>query len=540
MRFKLLFLAGALLLGTSAALPFPSPIIDSPAATLGAAHGASSPAPWSGFIHIETVGSGSGVYDSYGNTDTWSEHDYADIELSNGRAYVSGAINFSDADTKVDICHPPSLATERVDAVETGKERFSIDPPFVTIGVPLAHGTAYLKNVCEGETTLDKQMPAEEYIPGLGYSDAGGFVLPHGPNSGGTYKGKISRSEPSPNAGDNGPTCYAPSAAVGKCTITISWFFYKRKMSIKKVSLLDIDSKPLSYLSVAADYHTNQGTIFHSNTRVNGTLKIHGPKNYVLDKVQLLVTEHGGVTTAVGHLAPAAAAKLLGKPFGPDETLAITTPQLLFEIPSSEAGKLILTIDNKLDLSVHIQATNEQEDWKAWGSVRRLTRYTSSNRYGPRDLGVGGDDWIRPSIKLILDQFAPGHCYGDMSNMNGGIFDPHETHQDGIDVDVNFDSPDGCGPSDSDGSFSNTSAADAQRVINDLNSPLGSQIARVYVTFHYSSSDHFWNAIKNVMLADGRRACRVIRSVPLHIHHFHWRFVSEHHPGKCPGDPGVP
>ena len=68
------------------------------------------------------------------------------------------------------------------------------------------------------------------------------------------------------------------------------------------------------------------------------------------------------------------------------------------------------------------------------GRVPRLVRYKGNNRYGARDGGLGGDDWVLPSVRGYVEGFS-GVDWGDFSNMNRGFFSPHAGHNWGADVD---------------------------------------------------------------------------------------------------------
>lgn len=296
---------------------------------------------------------------------------------------------------------------------------------------------------------------------------------------------------------------------------------------------------PLKYLSVSPHGYPCVHESFTGDTCVWGTITIRGDKQDELTNLVLQVLD-GDTVLAEALLGSDAQHKLLHKPFGAAQKLEITSKELLFRLASGQTGSIDQNHDGTLTLRAKAVAADSQQTEKVasvGGTVQKLVLYTGDNRYGPPDSDQGGDAWVRPSVEAVLEHFAFGHCYGDMSNMNGGHFTPHQTHQDGIDVDVTFDSPSPCAAG---GSFSSASAADAQRIIDDLNDPMAASIIRVYATFQYANSDPFWSVIKNVTLADGRRACRVIRSVAGHTNHFHWRFVTENTPGQCPGDAGVP
>ncbi len=146
--------------------------------------------------------------------------------------------------------------------------------------------------------------------------------------------------------------------------------------------------------------------------------------------------------------------------------------------------------------------------------MQKLVRYTGANRYGGRDEGVGGDDWVKPSVRTVIEHFA-GLTWGDFSNMNGGPFPPHQTHNDGNDADGWFNG------------YNARDAATAQTIIGHLNdATYGSRILTVYVTYQQANGNAFWEAIRNVTLNDGRQARDVIRPLGGHTTHFHW-IVSE-------------
>ncbi|HEU5430741.1 MAG TPA: hypothetical protein VFU81_03710, partial [Thermomicrobiales bacterium] len=136
--------------------------------------------------------------------------------------------------------------------------------------------------------------------------------------------------------------------------------------------------------------------------------------------------------------------------------------------------------------------------------------YTGANRYGDRDDSVGGDDWVKPSVNAVLNHYA-GIDWGDMSNMNGGNFIPHDGHRNGQEADGFFVG------------YNARDAATAATIIGHLNDPgFGSRITKVLVTYSLRPCDAFCKAIKGVTLDDGRAAAAVIRPAPKHDTHFHW------------------
>jgi murein endopeptidase len=113
-------------------------------------------------------------------------------------------------------------------------------------------------------------------------------------------------------------------------------------------------------------------------------------------------------------------------------------------------------------------------------------------------------------MNALVNSFG-GLTWGDFSNMNGGPFPPHASHRLGLDADGWFPG------------YNARDAATAATIIGHLNSAAGSDITAVFVTFEQISTDPFWQAIRTVVLSDGRRARDVILPVGGHTTHFHWR-----------------
>jgi hypothetical protein len=156
---------------------------------------------------------------------------------------------------------------------------------------------------------------------------------------------------------------------------------------------------------------------------------------------------------------------------------------------------------------VRARARSGAEATAACGSVELLVRYTAGNRYGGRDPEYGGDDWVRPSVKRLVEHYS-GITLTDFSNMNGGPFPPHASHAAGVDVDVWFPG------------YNTRGSAVAERIVEFLNDPsYGSSIAIVGVTH----TREFARAIAGVKLADGRRATDAIQNWKGHADHCHWR-----------------
>ena len=97
----------------------------------------------------------------------------------------------------------------------------------------------------------------------------------------------------------------------------------------------------------------------------------------------------------------------------------------------------------------------------------------------------------------------------DFSNMNGGKFGEHSSHQGGLSADGRFPN------------YAVRDASTAARIIEDLNSTFGPRISKVLVTF----TPAFKAAIQGVTLNDGRKASEYIRNYPGHRDHFHWEVI---------------
>jgi hypothetical protein len=282
----------------------------------------------------------------------------------------------------------------------------------------------------------------------------------------------------------------------------------ERELVITALALNDIDRSTLTYLS--ADDHL----YFDGNTRIFGTITIEGPEDATIDSVELEVLQGGGVV-ARGTLADEARGALL-QTLGSDERVSIGNTQLLFELPSTQAALVNGDADGTVTLRVRAKAGDKEAE-REFGDVEILVRYDQPNRYpagsapANRDGHRGGDDWVKPSVKEIIEHFAD-ITVGDISNMNGGSFAPdHAGHRDGFELDGWFPA------------YNALNAVTATTIIGHLNdATYGSNITTVYVTFQPINTNAFWNAIKNVELDDGRRARDVIRPASGHDTHFHW------------------
>ena len=293
--------------------------------------------------------------------------------------------------------------------------------------------------------------------------------------------------------------CNCPPYSVsGKCN---------NGFKITKLQLKDIDNTALQYLS--ADDHT----YFSGNTRIHGTITVVGTEDDTIASLILEVVQNGQ-TVATAHLSSSAQQSLINQTFGTDEKVEISTSQLLFELPSSEASKVNGSADGILTLRAKAVSGKAKDAKREFGPVQILVRYEGNNRYGTRDVQRGGDDWVKPSVRRVVQHFSD-ILVNDFSNMNGGSFAPdHQGHQNGQEVDGWFDG------------FNNRDAQTAQRMIGYLNdATYGSRIVTVFVTYQRIDTDPFWVAIRDLILDDDRMARDVIRVEAAHDTHFHWNIA---------------
>jgi hypothetical protein len=277
----------------------------------------------------------------------------------------------------------------------------------------------------------------------------------------------------------------------------------EQRLAIDALSLLDIDDQRLQHVSASAHAY------FGGATRIHGTIRIVGREGDGVASVELHAL-HEGEAIATAQLAPEAESKLIA-PFGASGILEVATPQLLFELPASEAALIEASGAEVVTLQVEATSTRGETASKDYTvPVGVLLRYTTANRYGPRDEVEGGDDWTQRSVREFLSHYENDITIGDISNMNGGPFPPHVSHRNGLDVD---------------GWYPGYNARDANAaaiMLDLLNRPSGHRVSTVFVTYDQAPGDSFWEAIEAVTLDDGRLATEVIRPLSGHTGHFHW------------------
>ncbi len=272
-------------------------------------------------------------------------------------------------------------------------------------------------------------------------------------------------------------------------------------LSIPQARLFDIDNSSLQYLSAANHPY------FNATTRVHATFKLMGPAATKLSSLELQVLQAGAIK-ARGLLA-ASLAPTLYKTFGASG-IELASAQLAFEIPARELARVSSATDGRLNLKLVAKAEDGSRAEKDMGQMPLLIRWTGRDRYGDRDEHRGGDDWLTVLAQEACS--AVSASWGDFSNMNAGAFAPdHRSHASGMDADGWY------------AGYNARDAAAAEKMLTLLNAAgVGRKVETVYVSHTARTGDAFYDAYKDVTLADGRKAKSVIRNYAGHKTHFHW------------------
>jgi len=270
--------------------------------------------------------------------------------------------------------------------------------------------------------------------------------------------------------------------------------------AITKGAVFDIDNSQLSFIS--GDAHP----YFDHFTRINGTVTIEGEKDDSVQDLELQLLD-GTTVVTTAKLSTQAASKLKKK-FGKAGKVEIAAPMLMFKIFPNDTTAL--NGEDDRSFALRMKATSKKGKTAEFnlGKADLLVLYHGTARYDPRDENVGGDDWLLPSIRTIVNGFS-GVTWGDFSNMNGGRFYPHSEHTVGRSADGWIDG------------YNQMNADTAESLINLLNSTSGRHVQRMYARFSRSSSSPFWNVIRDRKLSNGRPVANVIIPDSEHGTHFH-------------------
>lgn len=270
------------------------------------------------------------------------------------------------------------------------------------------------------------------------------------------------------------------------------------------MTLNDIDDAPLRFLSLAPH------PFLDGSISVHGTLTLAGVGEVVDITLEVIDDDVVIVTGTLTELTRA----LLLLPFPDAGTLSVASSQPLFVFsPEQLAGLDTSRSENSaLALRVRARASDGRETVADAGQVQQLVRYTRDNRYFIGEELQGGNDWVLPSVRAMLERFE-GVQFGDISNLHGGSFPPHVSHQQGRDADVWFPG------------YNELDAAAATTLLAIIDNPAYvGRIELIFVAYERVDGDPFWSVLEGYVLSDGRPAGAVIQPEPEHTGHFHVRF----------------
>lgn len=216
-----------------------------------------------------------------------------------------------------------------------------------------------------------------------------------------------------------------------------------------------------------------------NSIRVNGTIVLTGDPGAQASDVVLRISQ--GSTKIEGVLGNAAKAKLL-QPIPATGSLsytATTNAEPLFILPVITATQFDLCSTCKVTVEAVLRIANDpKEQTSNTKSYQVLTRTDSPGigRFGQRDVPLGGDDWANKSMLDWLAKFSSGgYTFNDISKMHGGVFPQHQTHRNGLHIDMRFATMT---------LTASKTTADAQELLNLLaDANLGPSIIQIYVTY---------------------------------------------------------
>ncbi|HUG13830.1 MAG TPA: penicillin-insensitive murein endopeptidase [Thermomicrobiales bacterium] len=390
-------------------------------------------------------------------------------------------------------------------------------PPAPGMDLSLFHGASIATAAYSGETTVELANGAELIARLRERHELGE---------------RWRRSEPSVQALEHDPDRNEPDAAAFQLDVTraardlservstskgivncragtiVTWQMADHPLppvAVVSLSLNDIDGEPLRFLS--ADEHP----YFDGYTLVHGSIQVGGAG--ALASVTLEVLERDAVV-AIGELEAAARDALIG-PFDDRGVREITLTQPLFSIDSIQFQAVDRDTDGVLTLRVRATTTDGLEAVFEYATpVGKLVLYRGDNRYLLDEEGRGGNDWVQPSVRDIIAGWQDV-TLGDFSDMNGGPFPPHVSHQEGLDVDVWF------------AGYNELDAFAAETLLSYIDGKeYTSRIVAVFVAYQPVAGDPFHDTLAGYTLSDGRPALDVILPEEGHTGHFHVRFAS--------------
>lgn len=193
---------------------------------------------------------------------------------------------------------------------------------------------------------------------------------------------------------------------------------------------------------------------------------------------------------------------------------------ITFRIPMAGIDPDIFEDNTKITATLIVTTSHGAAETVLPKTLKPLVRIGgSAKRYSGRDAEEGGDDWVIPSLRPVLEYFSENHgiYINDISKMNGGKFPPHKTHKFGAEVDVRttFNRND----------FKIDQSL-ADKIVEMLGDPIhGPKIKEVLVTFDSTSTPDFHKRM-NLSTVRGTKALLYLRNVKGHSDHIHLIFNS--------------
>jgi hypothetical protein len=292
---------------------------------------------------------------------------------------------------------------------------------------------------------------------------------------------------------------------------------------------------PLEFISMG------EHRFFEGNTLLYGTIALRGERGAILEEITLELLL-GGEVEFIARLTEEAQSELITMPFPPDGFIRFEQdghkPRALFKLGAWDQDEPVL---QEISYKLRVRAKSEgggESTLDLPRSVKLLIPFKTDAKVFDPDPQYGGDYWVRPSVKPVIEYFMNlkkgyinlpakteivlnGFLVNDISNMNGGPFEPHVGHRNGCEFDGFFYELKNIDGSDYDEKI-------ALKLIAYLNDEcFGSRIEKIFVEPHPEKGDKFWQTIKSAHLLDGRTASDVVQWYAGHRNHFHWNIKPE-------------
>ncbi len=295
------------------------------------------------------------------------------------------------------------------------------------------------------------------------------------------------------------------------------------QFGISSAALHDLDATtaPLTHISLSGSNIYKQDSSNEARTLLKASLEIYGEPNDAITDLELVIIQNG-LEVATGKWdfdGNTTLKNYVESPFGIVGKKFITAEQL-FSIKNSAASLIDMSQDGFVHLQIRATSKDGHTATYTVGSFNALTRYTQTSaayRYGGRDDVIeGGDDWCKPStlstVISLWNNFgiSIGYLTGDISNMNGGFFERHAGHRNGVDIDAYYTG------------YGNFDAASAQKLLSIMQH-LGNKLKRIWVTHpNLQVGDPFFDVLNDPLATiNGVKASVIVKTTSNHESHFH-------------------